>query len=65
MIKQDIPVGILMYALGVTEDKKIQDLMIYDQNDTDMIDLLRASLEECAVLKTAENVREAALLYIA
>jgi DNA-directed RNA polymerase II subunit RPB2 len=47
MIKEDIPIGILLLALGVTEDKKIQDLIIYDQSDTDMIDLLRASLEEC------------------
>ena len=42
-----MPMGILLMALGVTEDRKIQDLIIYDQNDTDMVDLLRASLEEC------------------
>jgi len=42
-----MPMGILLMALGVTEDRKIQDLIIYDQNDTDMVDLLRPSLEEC------------------
>jgi DNA-directed RNA polymerase II subunit RPB2 len=35
--------------------------MIYDQNDTDMIDMLRASLEEAAIIRT----REDALDYIA
>jgi DNA-directed RNA polymerase II subunit RPB2 len=30
-----------------------------------MIDLLRASLEECQSIKTRENIRDAALLYIA
>ena len=65
MIKEDIPIGILLLALGVTEDKKMQDLISYDQSDTDMIDLLRASLEECQSIKTKENIREAALLYIA
>jgi len=35
--------------------------MIYDQSDTDMIDMLRASLEEAATIRT----REDALDYIA
>jgi len=30
-----------------------------------MIDLLRASLEECQSIKCSENIREKALLYIA
>jgi len=30
MIKEDIPIGIVLLALGVTEDKKMQDLIIYD-----------------------------------
>lgn len=65
MIKEDIPIGILLLALGITEDKKMQDLIIYDQSDTDMVDLLRASLEECQSIKTSFNVQEAALNYIA
>jgi DNA-directed RNA polymerase II subunit RPB2 len=35
--------------------------MIYDQNDTDMIDMLRASLEEVETIRT----RDDALDYIA
>ena len=35
--------------------------MIYDQSDTDMVDMLRASLEEAATIRT----REDALDYIA
>lgn len=46
MIREEIPVAILMRALDIISDKAIQDLMIYDMSDTDMIDLLRASLEE-------------------
>ena len=38
--------AILLRALDIISDKAIQDLIIYDTNDTDMIDLLRASLEE-------------------
>ena len=30
-----------------------------------MVDLLRASLEECQSIKTKENIREEALKYIA
>ncbi len=29
--------------------------MIYDQSDTDMIDMLRASLEEAATIRTRED----------
>ena len=46
MIREDIPVAILLRALDIIPDKAIQDLMIYDMKDTDMIDMLRASLEE-------------------
>ena len=46
MIREEIPVAILLRALDIIPDKAIQDLMIYDMSDTDMIDLLRASLEE-------------------
>lgn len=61
MIREDIPVGILLRALNVIGDKQIQNLMIYDQNDTDMIDMLRASLEEVETIRT----RDDALDYIA
>lgn len=40
MIKEDIPVAILLRALNIISDKQIQDLIVYDQTDTDMIDML-------------------------
>ena len=52
--------GILLRALGVIGDKQIQSLMIYDESDTDMIDLLKASIEQDAVIKTQND----ALAYI-
>ena len=61
MIREDIPVAILLRALDIIPDKAIQDLMIYDVNDTDMIEMLRASLEEAESVRT----REDALDYIA
>ena len=61
MVREDIPVAILLRALDIIPDKAIQDLMIYDPNDTDMVDMLRASLEEAATIRT----REDALDYIA
>jgi hypothetical protein len=35
-----------MRALNIIGDKQILDLIIYDSTDTDMTDMLRASLEE-------------------
>jgi hypothetical protein len=35
-----------MRALNIIGDKQILDLIIYDAADTDMTDMLRASLEE-------------------
>lgn len=52
MIKDEIPLAILMRALNIIGDKQIQDLMIYDPSDTDMIDMLRASLEEAQTIRT-------------
>lgn len=55
MIREDIPVAILLRALDIIPDKAIQDLMIYDANDTDMIDMLGASLEEAQTIRTRED----------
>jgi DNA-directed RNA polymerase II subunit RPB2 len=61
MIRDAVPVGILLRALGVVEDKQIMDLMIYDESDTDMIEALRASLEEAQEYRTQDD----ALLFLA
>ena len=51
----EIPVAILLRALDVIGDKQIQDLIVYDKSDTDMIDMLRASLEDAALDRTRED----------
>ena len=61
MIQQDIPLVILMRALNIIGDKQILDLIIYDSTDTDMTDMLRASIEEAQTIRTQED----ALDYIA
>ena len=55
MIKEDIPIVILLRALNVIGDKQIQDLIIYDKTDTDMIEMLRASLEVGKQCRTQES----------
>ena len=55
MIKEDIPIVILLRALNVIGDKQIQDLIIYDKKDTDMIEMLRASLEQSQGTRTQEE----------
>lgn len=55
MIKEDIPIVILLRALNVIGDKQIQDLIIYDKSDTDMVDMLRASLEQAESTRTQEE----------
>lgn len=46
LVKEPIPVGIILRALGIIGDKQVQSLMIYDETDTDMVDLLKASIEQ-------------------
>ena len=44
-IRQDINIIILFRALGLDQDKDILDHIIFDDNDTSMLELLRPSLE--------------------
>ena len=44
-ILNEIPVFILMRALGIESDGDILDYVVYDHNDSDMINLVRISLE--------------------
>ena len=56
MIKDsEIPIAILLRALDVIGDKRIQDLIVYDKSDTDMVDMLRASIEEAQSVRTRED----------
>ncbi|CAL5225068.1 g7846 [Coccomyxa viridis] len=45
-INSDIPMFILFRALGVDSDKEIVRLVVYDMDDTEMIEMLKPSLEE-------------------
>jgi DNA-directed RNA polymerase, beta subunit/140 kD subunit len=53
-ILNEVPVFILIKALGIESDKDIISYIVYDENDYDMIDLLRISLNET---KNEKNVR--------
>ncbi len=44
---QEVNVFILFRALGVLSDRDIINMIITDENDNDMIDILRVSLETC------------------
>ena len=59
-IISDLPMFILFRALGVTSDREIVRLVVYDMEDTEMIEMLKPSLEE-GLMATDQ---EAALQYI-
>ncbi|CAL5226313.1 g9159 [Coccomyxa viridis] len=45
-IISDLPMFILFRALGVDSDREIVRLVVYDMEDTEMIEMLKPSLEE-------------------
>ena len=59
-LKSDIPMFILFRALGVESDREIVRLVVYDLEDTEMVEMLKPSLEEGLMAID----REAALNYI-
>lgn len=59
-IKQDIPVVSIFRALGVIGDREIIEHVVYNQEDEEMIELFRPSLQEAFPLQT----KEVALDYI-
>ena len=54
-IKKDIPIVILFRALGFVADRDILDHILFDYNDTALLELLRPSLEEAFVIQNQEN----------
>lgn len=46
-ILNEINVCILLRALGIESDKEILDFILYDENDHDMADIIRFSLNDC------------------
>lgn len=51
-ISDTIPVVILFRALGFTSDKDIISQIVYDSNDTEMMERFRPSLEDGAAIRT-------------
>lgn len=56
-ILAEIPVFILFRALGIESDRDIINMCIYDENDTDMINLIKESLENSVVEGTNIKIR--------
>ena len=59
-VKVDVPLFILFRALGTKSDKAIVEMIVYDLEDHEMIELLKPSLEEATIAYS----QAAALEYI-
>jgi DNA-directed RNA polymerase II subunit RPB2 len=60
-IKAEVPMAIVFRALGIVSDEEILSHVVYDRTDTQMLELLKPSIEEGAVVQD----RETALDFIA
>nr|WNZ99644.1 RNA polymerase II second largest subunit [Didymella pinodella] len=60
-IKADVPMAIVFRALGIVSDEEILGHIVYDRTDTQMLELLKPSIEEGSVVQD----RESALDFIA
>jgi len=49
--KQDIPVMVVFRALGFVSDKEIIEHICYDMSDTEMLNMLKPSIEEAFVIQ--------------
>lgn len=55
-IRADIPIIIVFRALGFVADKDILEHICYDFSDTQMMELLRPSLEEAFVIQNQQVI---------
>ncbi len=55
-IRSDVPILIIFRALGLTADKDILQHVVYDFNDTEMMEALRPSIEEAFPIQTQEVI---------
>ena len=53
-IRSDVPILVIFRALGLTADKDILQHVVYDFNDTAMMEALRPSLEEAFPIQSQE-----------
>ncbi|KAA0147434.1 hypothetical protein FNF27_06682 [Cafeteria roenbergensis] len=56
-IRQDIPVVTVFMAMGYVNARNTLSHIVYDPEDTEMLELLRPSLEEAAPIKRVEDAR--------
>lgn len=65
-ILQEVPVFVLMKALGIESDKDIVSYCVYDMNDHDMINIVRNCLDNLKYEKseTLIQTQEEAILYL-
>nr|PVC49472.1 DNA-directed RNA polymerase [Theileria orientalis] len=54
-VKGDVPVPILFRALGCISDRDILQRIVYDFSDTQMLSLMRSTLEECSEYTSQEQ----------
>lgn len=50
-IKSDIPIVMVFRALGIVSDEDILDHIVYDRNDTQMLEKLKPSIEESFLIQ--------------
>ena len=53
-IKSDIPIAIVFRALGIVSDMDILNCIVYDQNDTQMKEMIKPCLEDAFVIQDRE-----------
>eukprot|EP00890_Picochlorum_soloecismus_P003995 jgi/Picsp_1/4597/NSC_01967-R1_rna polymerase ii second largest subunit len=53
-VRSDIPIFIVFRALGLVADKDILEHIVYDFEDTGMLDALRSSIEEAIPIQSQE-----------
>lgn len=64
-ILTEVNVCAIFRALGLESDRKIIDFITYDEHDTDMIDIIRASLDSCQTDKGVKiSSQEEAIEYL-
>lgn len=54
-IRAEVPMSVVFRALGVVSDEDILNHIVYDRNDTQMLELLKPSIEEGSMIQDREN----------
>jgi len=57
-VNSDVPMVVLFRAMGLLEDKNILQHICYDFRDTELLELLRPSLEEAREIRTKQQARD-------